>query len=219
MRDLRRRFIPLFLPALFALALAGCGGPMELAGIHKVAVLTPFNRTDCPTLGEEIKRELLRRLSDRVSAEIVDGAAIEAAFAPEDLAAVLADPDCAAELGVRYGVDALIFGTATYYEQGHEPHFEVRMGTDRGLQANARVDVRVEVGFELKLLRLADGRILVAQHAAESAEETFSIGLDPPSIVLGFSLEPVYPRLREEAVRAAVRRAIEKVARDYRLNR
>lgn len=214
-RNVWKKYI-LALSALFALALTGCQGPIDLAGIKRVAVLTPVNRTNCPTLGEEIRRELLHQLSKRVEAEIVDGSAIEAALPPEELAAALVEPGRAAELGARYGVDAFLFGTATYYEQGYRPHLELNLGTGTRPQANARVDLEVQVGFELKLLRAADGRLLVSHHVAESAEKTFSLGLEPPFISLTLSLEPIYPRLREEAIRTAVRRTIKEVARASR---
>ena len=214
-RNVWKKYI-LALSALFALALTGCQGPIDLAGIKRVAVLTPVNRTNCPTLGDEIKRELLRQLSNRVAAEIVDGAAIEAAIPLEGLAAVLGRPDEAAELGAVYGVDAFLFGTATHYEQGHRPHLQLNIETGEGLHADARVDLEVQVGFELKLLRAADGQVLISHHVAESAEETFSIGLEPPSISLTFSLEPVYPQLREEAIRAAVRKTLMEVVRASR---
>ncbi|NLG85458.1 MAG: hypothetical protein GX493_12830 [Firmicutes bacterium] len=197
---------------LLCLLLAGCRRA-EFAGIHRVAVLTPDNRTSSQELGIEIKHELLRVLPSRLAAEVIDGAAVEAELPAGEYAAGLQIPGVAVDLGARYGVDAFLVGTVTDYREEAEEHFSLEAGTGERMKAEIRVDLRVTLGFNLTLVRAADGAVVFSRYAWGSAVHPLSLGLIPPSISLTVSAEPIYPRLRKEAIRDALQELLKEVAR------
>ncbi|MGQ9780602.1 MAG: hypothetical protein ACUVRM_12170 [Bacillota bacterium] len=153
---------------LLLCTLTGCRR-VEFAGIDRVAVLALDNRTSCQELGSEIKRELLRALPSRLAVEVVDGVAVEAELPPDGVEEALAWPGRAAELGARYGVDAFLVGTVTDYQEEAEERLGLQVGSEEGVRAEIRVDLKVTVGFNLKLIRAVDGTALFSRYATGSA--------------------------------------------------
>ena len=202
--------VALFL--LLVLGLAGCR-KVEFADIHRVAVLAPDNRTSCRTLPEEIKAEVLRLLSTRLAGEAVDGAMIEAELPAGEYASALLDPVRASALGARYGVDAFLVGTVTNYREEVKKNLQLETGAGEGLKAEIRVDLAVTVGFNLTLIRAEDGGVVFSRYAEATAVHPLTIGLAPPSISLNLSAEPIYPRLRQEAIRKALEGLLRKAGR------
>ncbi|MGE5549741.1 MAG: hypothetical protein ACM3ZC_04315 [Bacteroidota bacterium] len=203
----------LFVPVLLLVLLAGCrNAPVALAGVGRLAVLTPENYTDCPEIAAEIKNELLARLPGRIAAEVIDGAPFEAGMLPTPAEVVMGAR--AADLGRQYGIDAFILGEVTAYDESHREHLRLAFGSESDFSADFKVDLAVDLAFNLRLVRAADGATLIYRQAAESATEVFSFGLGRPYISFTVSVQPLYPQLRREAARNAVRDLLRKLARE-----
>ena len=201
----------LVLPILLLLILSGCKKPVALDGVKRVAVLTLENYTNCPELGEEIKREILAQMPRDFVVEVIDGAALEAELFPTAAEAILSGR--AGEVARRHGVDAFILGEVTNYTEGHQEHLDLGWGQGQGLKADAHVDLSVTVGFNLRLVRAADGGSLIYRQSSRTATEVLSFGLGHPYVSFTISAQPVYPQLRAEAVRQAVRELFREIAR------
>lgn len=198
---------------LLLVLISGCREPVELAGIGRVAVLIPDNHTECPELSDDIKRELLSQLARKFRVEVVDGTAVEAILPRNGIDASFAEPGLAAELGAQYGVDAFIVGAVTDYREDHREQLSIGWSSAEGFEAGGKVDLVVTVAFHLRLIRAADGTPLVYRQLAESAHEVLSFGLTNPYISFALSVQPVFPQLRREAVRGAVRKMLRELAR------
>ncbi len=119
----------------------------------------------------------------------------------------------AGEVGRRHGVDAFILGEVTNYAEDHQEHLNLSWELGQGLEADAHVDLSVTVGFNLRLVRAADGGSLIYRQSSQTSTEVLSFGLGHPYISFTVSAQPIYPQLRAEAVRQAVRDLFREIAR------
>ena len=200
----------LLLPLLALLPLAGCNKPVALNGIKRVAVLTIENYTKCPSLGDEIKREILAQMPKGFIVEVIDGEPLERQMLPTAAEVVMSGR--AAEIGRRYGVDAFVLGEATLYEEKHQEHLGLEFGKGK-FDADVRVDLTATVGFNLRLVRAADGASLLYRQSSQTATEALSFGLNHPYISFTVSAQPIYPQLRAEAVHNAVGELLRELAK------
>ena len=202
----------LFALVLLLASVAGCRkAPVELAGIKRIAVLTPENYTKCPEIAAEIKHELLSRIPEGIAVEVIDGTPLEAQMLPTPAEVVMSAR--AADLGRQFGIDAFMLGEVTAYDESHQEHLSLRLESGSGLNADVKVDLTVNLAFNLRLVRAADGATLVYRQTAKSATEVFSFGLGQPYVSFTVSAQPLYPQLRREAVRAAVRDLLRELAK------
>jgi len=196
--------------------LTGCNKtPVELAGIKRVAVLTLDNLTSRQELGAEIKQELMAQIPRSLAVEVVDGAAIEAGLPPNGIEAALSQPGRAAELGRRFGVDAFVVGMATTYREERDSRLNMEWSSQEGFDASMSLEIGVSLGFNLRLLRAADGSSVIYRQAADTRTEVLVFGLVHPFISFTISAQPHYQQLREEAIHQAVHELIRGIRREY----
>lgn len=208
----------LLLSFLLALViLSGCdNAPVELAGIRRVAVLTPENYTDNRELAPLIKREILAQFPRRLAIEVIDGAEIEAVLPPNAARSALSDPEVAAGLGRKFGVDAFVIGAATTYKEDKDANIDLDWSSYRGLNAELKVLIEVSVGFNLRLLKAADGSSVIYRQAAQTSTEVLVFGLTKPFVSFDLSIQPRYKALREQAVYEAVQELLRQIRREYK---
>ena len=106
-----------------------------------------------------------------------------------------------------------VLGEVTNYAEGHQEHLNLGWGQGEGLNADVHVDLSVTVGFNLRLVRAADGGSLIYRQSSRTATEVLSFGLGRPYVSFTVSAQPIYPQLRSEAVRQAVRELFREIAR------
>ncbi|MGE5528780.1 MAG: hypothetical protein ACM3X6_06530 [Patescibacteria group bacterium] len=195
--------------------LAGCGRPVELYGIRRVAILALDNYTARRQLGAEIGRELMAQIPVRLAVEVIDGAAVEAGLPTGGAGSLLGDPGLAAGLGQRFGVDAFLCVTAVSYREFRDRTLDLSLASGEGLGAAFVVKVGVEVVFDLRLVLAADGSAPLYRQSAAVREERLVFDLTRPYRSFALSIEPCYRRLREEAVHEAVAKLIAMLRREY----
>lgn len=213
-----RNWLRFIIPLAFCLFLAGCKEepPAELAGIRRVAVLALENGAACPEgvdPGRLVKDQLLAHLSRRFALEVIDGAPCE-----EELRNRTApwDPAFLADLGRRNDVDGLVTGTITEYRERREGALGVLEWYDpEDRRVGVKIKLQVEVAFNLRLLRTADGASVFHRRAAGRAWRWITLDPKHPVFSMAMFLQPHFEELRVAAVRQAVDDLLRNVAREY----
>lgn len=213
-----RKWLRWSIPFLLCLLLAGCKEepPAELAGIKRVAVLALDNAAACPEdvdLGRLVKDHLLASLSRRFAVEVIDGAPFEAEWPDR---AATPDPAVLSELGGRHGVDGIVTGAITAYQERRDGTLGVLDWSDaEDRRVGIKVKLQVDVAFNLRLLRVADGSSLFYRNASGQAWRWITLDPKHPVFSIAVFLRPHFEELRDAAIRAAVNDLLRSIAREY----
>ena len=206
-----RKYIWL-LPLALLVLFAGCQGPVELAGVRRVAVLTADPGHGPSALGLEIKREFLAQLPRRFTVEVIDGAPIEAQlplgfqYSPPDTARIAA-------LCKAYGADAFILTSVTRYEKRGDGRVGLLDAFDASMRRpGVKLELGVDLAFNATLIRAEDGHPLFGRSAHGSSFHRITLDPRHPLMSLHELLEPHFDQVRREAVRSAVYRLLREIA-------
>lgn len=195
---------------LIMLIFAGCEDyPFASATIpemNRIAVLKFDNQTNNQKLGENIKKVILQNLPSKVTTEIIDGVNIEVELEDKGitLQEAVSDPTILKDLGARYKIDGIIFGTATYYYYDRIKRKDWHGGPDDSdepsFDMNEYYEERLKVDFEIHLIRVENGQIEFSDETSGSIFKEKSIGLSfkyphPDDQVISDALDKTYQKL------------------------
>lgn len=214
----------LWLALTLMLVVAGCSHNMErvtlppeapMEGIRRISVVGITNHSVDPGLGVLFEQLVTANLRESDYYQVVDSATARSALARIGAGIdELADPAVARRLGAELGVDALIWGTATYYfddvhlstpncsncgVENRQPFWSVRQTTSVLTTLQARV-VRTNTGAII-WSKVADGR--------DTTQRTINISWSqnepPPPALIPQSSRSDLPETRQMAARNAAR--------------
>ncbi len=210
---MRRMLRLAFLAA--ALALQGCAPPVQLAGIRRVAIMTPEIKMGPQSMAIQVKQELFAQIPRRFTVQVVDGLQIESALpgGPPKIA----DLAWLAALCREYDIDALVISSITEYNEKRAGGISaIATGDRKAARAAFRVDLGVDLTLDASLLKIADRSFIFSRSVAGTAAR--SIIIDPVNPLAGLDnlLKPHFQELRRQAINNAVWQLTREIYKEYR---
>ncbi len=214
---MRKSILMALLFLLSALGLVGCAPPVQLAGIHRVAVMTPDIKQGPAIMAGEVKRGLLSRVPRRFAFEVVDGTQIESmALGTAGGQIAIGDLGKVASICERNGIDALLLTSVTSYEETRTSYMSVIASGDPQVRLGIQIELGVNLTLNATLIKIKDLSIVFSQSAPGTASRHATLDPKYPLASLNNLLAPHFEQLRQSAIRNAIYILTRQAAREFR---